>query len=95
MLERYDCPMPYHAVRTHFLGAMCATGPVQPMKTLARIWDGTLPAFASIEAVNELLGALINGLWNELTARRRKCAAHRRRVLGRHTSRQIAGIPPC
>lgn len=31
MLERYGCPMPYHAVRTHFLGAMCATGPVQPM----------------------------------------------------------------
>ena len=67
MLERYDCPMPYHAVRTHFLGAMCATEPVQPMKTLARIWDGALPEFASIEAVNELLGALINGLWNELT----------------------------
>ena len=67
MLERYDCPMPYHAVCTHFLGAMCATGPVQPMKTLARIWNGTLPALASIDAVNELLGALINGLWNALT----------------------------
>ncbi|MDE2342324.1 MAG: hypothetical protein KGL63_02855 [Betaproteobacteria bacterium] len=67
MLERYDCPMPYHAVRTHFLGAMSGTAPVQPMKVLARIWDGTLPAFASIEAVNELLRALINGLWNELT----------------------------
>ena len=70
MLERYDCPMPYHAVRTHFLGALCTTGPVQPMKTLARIWNGTLPAFAFIEAVNELLGALINGQWNELTVRR-------------------------
>jgi len=67
MLERYDCPMPYHAVCTHFLGAMSGTAPVQPMKVLARIWDGTLPAFASIAAVNELLEALINGLWNELT----------------------------
>ena len=67
LLARYDCPMPYHAVRTHFLGAMSGTAPVQPMKVLARIWDGTLPAFASIEAVNELLEALINGLWNELT----------------------------
>lgn len=67
MLERYDCPMPYHAVRTHFLGAMSGTAPVQLMKVLARIWDGTLPAFASIEAVNELLGTLLNGLWNELT----------------------------
>ncbi len=67
MLERYDCPMPFHAVRTHFLGAVCATGPIQPMKTLARIWNGALPALPSIEAVNELLGALINGLWNALT----------------------------
>ena len=66
MLERYDCPMPFHAVRTHFLGAMCAPGPVQPMKTLARIWNGTLPAFPSIEAVNELLGVLIGGFWNAL-----------------------------
>jgi len=67
MLERYDCPMPYHAMCTHFLGAMSGVAPVQPMKVLARIWDGKLPAFASIEAVNELLEALINGLWNELT----------------------------
>ena len=66
MLERYDCPMPFHAVRTHFLGAMCAPGPVQPMKTLARIWNGTLPAFPSIDAVNELLGVLISGFWNSL-----------------------------
>lgn len=67
MLKRYDCPMPYHAVCTHFLGTMSGTAPVQPMKVLARIWDGTLPACASIEAVNEMLGALINELWNELT----------------------------
>lgn len=67
LMERYDCPMPYHAVCTHFLGTMSGVAPVQPMKVLARIWDGKLPAFASIEAVNELLEALINGLWNELT----------------------------
>ena len=67
LLERYDCPTPYHAVCTLFLGAMSATAPVQPMKVLATIWDGKLPAFPSIDAVNELLEALINGLWNELT----------------------------
>ena len=66
-LERYDCPTPYHAVCTHFLGAMSGSAPVQPMKVLATIWEGTLPAFASMDAVNELLEALINGLWNELT----------------------------
>jgi len=68
LLERYDCPTPYHAVCTHFLGAMSGSAPVQPMKILATIWDGALPAFPSIDAVNELLEALINGLWNELTA---------------------------
>lgn len=66
MLERYDCPMPLHAVRTHFLGAMSTPGPAQPMKTLARIWNGTLPAFPSIEAVNELVGVLIGGFWDAL-----------------------------
>ena len=66
-LERYDCPTPYHTVCTHFLGAMSGSAPVQPMKVLATIWEGTLPTFASMDAVNELLEALINGLWNELT----------------------------
>ncbi len=32
MLKRYDCPMPYHAVCTHFLGAMSGTAPVQPIE---------------------------------------------------------------
>ncbi len=67
MLERYDCPMPFHAVCTYFLGAIAATGPVQPMKALARLWGGRLPAMPSIDAVNELLGVLISGLWNALT----------------------------
>jgi hypothetical protein len=88
MLERYDCPMPYHAVRTHFLGAMCATEPVQPMKTLARIWDGALPAFASIEAVNELLGALINGLWNELTVHQDEGHPYRLMTFPARTTRE-------
>jgi hypothetical protein len=88
MLERYDCPMPYHAVRTHFLGAMCATEPVQPMKTLARIWDGALPAFASIEAVNELLGALINGLWNDLTVHQDEGHPYRLMTFPARTTRE-------
>jgi hypothetical protein len=88
MLERYDCPMPYHAVCTHFLGAMCATEPVQPMKTLARIWDGTLPAFASIEAVNELLSALINGLWNELTVHQDEGHPYRLMTFPARTTRE-------
>jgi len=77
LLERYDCPTPYHAVCTHFLGAMSGSAPVQPMKVLATIWDGALPAFASIDAVNELLNALINGLWNELTVHQDEAQPYR------------------
>ena len=93
MLERYDCPMPFHAVRTHFLGAMCAPGPVQPMKTLARIWNGTLPAFPSIEAVNELLGVLISGFWNALVVHQDE--AHPCRLMtfpARATREGLAGV---
>lgn len=67
LLERYDCPMSFHAVRTHFLGVMSAPTPVHPLKTLAHIWGGSLPPLPSIDAVNELLDGLINGFWNALT----------------------------
>lgn len=87
-LERYDCPTPYHAVCTHFLGAMSGSAPVQPMKVLATIWDGTLPAFPSIDAVNELLGALINGLWNELTMHQDETQPYRLMPMPARATRQ-------
>ena len=87
-LERYDCPTPYHAVCTHFLGAMSATAPVQPMKVLATIWDGKLPAFPSIDAVNELLEALINGLWNELTVHEDETRPYRLMPMPARATRQ-------
>jgi hypothetical protein len=31
------------------------------------LWGGELPVFVSIDAANELIGALIMGLWNRLT----------------------------
>ena len=88
LLERYDCPTPYHAVCTHFLGAMSATAPVQPMKVLATIWDGKLPAFPSIDAVNELLEALINGLWNELTVHQDETRPYRLMPMPARATRQ-------
>ena len=30
-------------------------------------WGGELPEFESMDAVNELMGLLVNGLWNSLT----------------------------
>ena len=68
LLKRYKCPTPFHEVRTRFLGNIAS--PVRgasPMETVKQLWGGELPAFDSIDAVNELLNALVAGLWNRLT----------------------------
>ena len=91
LLERYDCPTSYHTVCTQFLGAMSAVAPVQPMKVLATIWDGALPAFPSIDAVNALLEALINGLWNELTVHQDETQPYRLLSMPPRATRQSLG----
>ena len=42
------------------------------MYTLKSLWGGDLPAFESMEAVNELIGLLVNGLWNSLTLHQKR-----------------------
>ena len=69
LLKRYQCPTPFHEVRTRFLGSIAS--PVlgaSPMETVKHLWGGELPEFDSMEAVNELLNTLVAGLWNRLTA---------------------------
>ena len=68
LLVRYACPVPFHEVRTRFLGniASPAIG-VSPMKMVESLWGGKLPEFDTKDAVNELIGALFMGLWNRLT----------------------------
>jgi len=68
LLERYRCPVPFHEVRTRFLGNVAT--PVMsasPIKMVEGLWGGELPDFGSINAANELIGALIMGLWNRIT----------------------------
>jgi hypothetical protein len=69
LLDRYGCPTPFHAVRTRFLGniasPLLAASPLDQVKAL---WGGDLPEFEDLEAVTELIGALVMGLWNRLTA---------------------------
>ena len=67
ILDRYRCPVPFHAVRTRFLGNIAS--PVMAasaMDTVASLWSGKLPQFDSLDAVNELLRVLMMGLWNRL-----------------------------
>jgi hypothetical protein len=68
LLERYACPVPYHEVRTRFLGGIAS--PIlglSPLRIVNELWGGELPPFDSIDDLNELLNILINGLWNSLT----------------------------
>ncbi|MCH8302861.1 MAG: hypothetical protein IH912_08920 [Proteobacteria bacterium] len=68
LLQRYDCPMPYHAVRARFLGSIaCPAIDTRPMQVVQGLWDGDMPAFESEEDANELIQALVMGLWNGLT----------------------------
>lgn len=68
ILKRYDCPVPFHVVRTRFLGAIASPlGGVTAIRVVEGLWSGELPAFDSLEAANELLRVLVIGLWNGLT----------------------------
>ena len=68
LLARYRCPVPFHEVRTRFLGNV--TSPAMsssPIKMVEDLWGGELPAFDSMDAANELISALVMGLWNRMT----------------------------
>lgn len=73
LLEKYVCPVPYHEVRTRFLGNIAtpalSTSPLQLVKDL---WGGELPEFERMDDVNELIGTLVNGLWNSLTRHQKR-----------------------
>lgn len=68
LLVRYRCPVPFHEVRTRFLGNIASPGMgVSPIKVVEGLWGGELPEFETIDAANELIGALVMGLWNRLS----------------------------
>ena len=62
LLDRYRCPVPFHAVRTRFLGDIAS--PVMsasPLDAVKGLWGGELLEFESLDAVNELLRILVMG----------------------------------
>ncbi len=78
LLDRYQCPVPFHAVRTRFLGNIASPGIGEsPMKAVSVLWGGELPEFDSKDAANELVGALVMGLWNRLTRHQERSASFR------------------
>ena len=78
LLERYRCPVPFHEVRTRFLGNIASPGiGVSPIKMVEGLWGGELPEFGSTNTAKELIGALIMGLWNRLTRHQERSAPFR------------------
>jgi hypothetical protein len=73
LLAAHACPVSFHEIRTRFLGGIASPGfSVSPFEAMKRLWGGELPEFESLDAVNELIGALINGLWNTLTRHQKR-----------------------
>ena len=73
LLRRYACPVPYHEVRTRFLGSIASPElSASPLQIVKDLWGGTLPEFESIEDLNRLIDTLINGLWNTLTGHQKR-----------------------
>jgi hypothetical protein len=78
LLERYRCPVPFHAVRARFLGNIASPDmQASPIKMVEALWGGELPTFGTIDAANELIGALVMGLWNRLTHHQERSAPFR------------------
>lgn len=68
LLEKHACPVPFHEVRTRFLGNIATPEmSASPLRIIKDLWGGELPVFDSMDDLNELLDALVQGLWNELT----------------------------
>ena len=73
LLEKHGCPVPFHEVRTRFLGNIATPSlSVSPMQIVKGLWGGELPVFADIDEANGLIGALVQGLWNDLTRHQKR-----------------------
>ena len=78
LLEKYQCLVPFHEVRTRFLGNIAS--PIvsaSPIKVVEDLWGGELPTFDAIDEANELIGALVMGLWNRLTRHQERSSPFR------------------
>jgi hypothetical protein len=73
LLDKHGCPTPYHEVRTRFLGNIATPDlTASPLRIVEDLWGGELPAFANMDEANEVIGALVQGLWNDLTRHQKR-----------------------
>ena len=69
LLDKYECPTPFHTIRAVFLGNIASPSldAGQPMQLIAQMWGGEMPELAGVEEMQALVDALVGGLWNRLT----------------------------
>ena len=78
LLARYACPIPFHAVRTRFLGNIATPSmTASPIRVLHSLWGGELPVFENQDDVNELMRVLVMGVWNRLSQHQERSAPFR------------------
>lgn len=93
LLDRYQCPVPFHEVRARFLGNIASPSSKSPIETVKSLWGGELPPFDSIDEANELIGALVMGLWNRLTRHQDRSDPFRlKRVQSRANREEIMSL---
>ncbi len=69
LLNRYGCPIPFHAVRARFMGSIVSPVPdSSPVHAIHELWGGKFPPFDRMDDLNDLLHVLMDSLWNRLTA---------------------------
>lgn len=73
LLDKHACPISFHEVRTRFLGNIATPDiTASPMRIVEGLWGGELPVFDSMEEANELIGAFVQGLWNDLAKHQKR-----------------------
>ena len=73
LLVLYRCPVPFHIVRTRFLGSIASPEMgVSPVEAVKSLWGEDLPRFRSKAALNELMEVLVTSLWNRLARHRER-----------------------
>lgn len=73
ILKRYACPIPYHQVRARFMGNIVTPDMnASPMQEVQRIWNDGLPEFEDPKEAEAFFGALLQGMWNGLSAHQKR-----------------------
>lgn len=73
LLCRHACPVPFHAVRTRFLGNIATPLlSASPLLVVEGLWGGKMPEFDSVAEAETLIGMLLQGLWSDLARHQKR-----------------------